>query len=300
MELTQLECFVAVAEERHFGRAARRLMIGQPAVSQRVARLERELGSVLFERTSRSVALTTGGERFLPAAREVLAAVERAHKSVDADRTAVLRLGSSSGLGQRLARVLEALRQSDPPVEARLVYAPTQARLDQVRAGQLDATFVRGIAASAGLEHLPVWRDRLVVALSAHRPEASQEPLPLAALAALPLRVVPRSVNQPLVDLLMSSCAAAGIDPILESGTQRLDDTLAELSAGRPVWTVLYAAHADQLRTPGVAFRDTEPRLEQPTYLALRGDRATAGLAPLLRACAAADQAGEDRRRGLG
>ena len=289
MELTQLECFVAVAEELHFGRAAQRLLIGQPSVSQRIARLERELGAALFERTSRSVALTIAGERFLPAAREVLAALERARRSVDSDQTAVLRLGSSSGLGQRLARVLEALRHSDPPVEARLVNAPTQSRLDQVRAGRLDATFVRGFAASAGLEHLPVWRDRLVVALPANRPEACHEPLPLAALATLPLRIVPRSVNQPLVDLVMASCAAAGMEPIIESRTQRLDDTLAELSAGRPIWTVLYAAHAEQLRTPGVAFRDTEPRLEQPTYLALRANRPTAGLAPLLRACAAVD-----------
>jgi len=289
VELTQLECFVAVAEELHFGKASQRLLIGQPSVSQRIARLERELGAVLFERTSRSVALTPAGERFLPAAREVLAALERARRTVNTEQTAVLRLGSSSGLGQRLTLLLEALRQSDPPIEARLVNAPTRTRLDQVRAGHLDATFVRGVAASAGLEHLPVWRDRMVVALPTNRPEADHEPLPLATLATLPLRIVPRSVNQPLVDLVMSNCAAAGMEPVIESSTQRLDDTLAEMAAGRPIWTVLYAAHAEQLRTPGIAFRDTEPRLEQPTYLALRSDRPTAGLAPLLRACAAAD-----------
>ena len=102
--------------------------IGQPAVSQQLARLERELGVNLLDRSSRRVRLTPAGSRFLPEARAVLAAVERA-RSTATDATPLepvttMRIGSSAGLGDRLARVLGELEAMDPPVVAELVTAP--------------------------------------------------------------------------------------------------------------------------------------------------------------------------------
>jgi len=118
VELRQLEYFVAVAEHLHFGRAAAALSIGQPAVSQQVARLERELGVGLFDRSGRTVQLTETGRRLLPEARATLAAVERVRAVAAAPPAGpvsrVLRLGSSTGLGDRLSRVLQTLAGQQP------------------------------------------------------------------------------------------------------------------------------------------------------------------------------------------
>src|SRR3954453_477413 len=107
VELRQLEYFVAVAEHLHFGRAAAALSIGQPAVSQQVARLERMIGTPLLDRTPRSVRLPDAGRRFLPLAREALAAVDRACEAVaDPSGRCCSTAGSrgASGRGGRAGR----------------------------------------------------------------------------------------------------------------------------------------------------------------------------------------------------
>jgi DNA-binding transcriptional LysR family regulator len=293
MELRQIRCFVAVAEQLNFGRAAEQLGVGQPAVSQQVARLERELGTVLFDRSSRVVRLTEAGQRFLPEARKVLVAVEAARSSAARSdpqlRAQLIKLGTSTGLGVRLEIVLEALKRATPDVDVQLVSAPVQVRLERVRAGQLDATFVRGIVASPGLEFIPVWQDELVVVLPASHELASHGEVELAHLEAVPLRIVSRRLNQPLVDLVVGSCARAGFEPLLRSGSQTLQDTLAEIGAGPPAWTVLYAAHAQILNSKRVAFRPVAaPGLVMTTALAVPSGATTGFLAPLLRACAEA------------
>src|SRR5262245_54230219 len=145
MELRQLQYFVTLAEELHFGRAAERLHIVQPAVSQQLRRLEAELGVQLVERSTRHVALTAAGERLLPEARAVLAAVERARASVGGPAT--LRLGTTTGLGERLPRLLAALA----PREVELVRVPAATRLRRVADGTLDAALLRGVVSHPGV-----------------------------------------------------------------------------------------------------------------------------------------------------
>nr|WP_202539036.1 LysR family transcriptional regulator [Streptomyces sp. SID8379] len=289
--MRQVKYFVAVAEELHFGRAAERLHIVQPTVSQQIRRLEREFGLELFDRTSRTVALTDAGRAFLPHARAVLKAERAATEAMDgvrAEQQATLRVGTSVGLGLRLDGVLTALSDRAPQLMVELVSGPTATRIQQVRDGELDATFVRGADRSPGLELLPLWRDVLVAALPAAHPLAERDTVALADLAELPLRIAPRDTNPHLVDAVADACRAAGFEPVLGPAFTTDQDTLAAIAAGRPSWTVYFAAQAAVQPAHRIAFRPfadpaTVPGLR--TYLAVRPDPPSRRLAALLDAC---------------
>lgn len=297
MELRQLRYFVAVAEELHFGRAAERLLIVPSAVSQQVRRLERELGADLFDRSSRRVRLTEAGRRFLPAAREVLAAEHRVLAVIAEHTTARacrLRVGTSTGMGKRLDEVLDVLAGIAPELRVELASAPTAARLEQVARGELDAAFVRGVEEGPDEVRLvPVWRDQLLVAISARHALARQAEVELPDLAGMPLYLTARRNNPPLVDLVVGACRDAGFEPVPGPRNSSLQDTLAALGAGTSGWSVLYAAHAARLAGERVAFlpvRDTAGRgtdLVVPTALAVHRTVPSAGLTALLDACRA-------------
>ena len=292
MELRQVRYFLAVAEELHFGRAAERLHIVQPTVSQQIRRLERELGADLFDRTTRTVTLTTAGSEFLPHARAIVGAEQAALEAMAAlraERATVLRVGTNVGLGARLERVLTTLAERAPHIGVELHSAEPAARLRQVREGELDAAFVRGVRHSPGLELVPVWTDPLVAALPAAHPLAAGDSVAIADLAGLPLRITPRETNPHLVDLVIEACRAAGFEPVMGPAFTTDQDTLVAIGTGRPSWTVFYAAQAEILpagRT--VAFRPFAPPVPaMQTYLAVRPTAAAARLAPLLEACRA-------------
>ncbi|HEY3503421.1 MAG TPA: LysR substrate-binding domain-containing protein [Actinocatenispora sp.] len=291
MELRQVRYFLTVAEELHFGRAAERLRIVQPTVSQQVRRLEREFGLDLFDRTTRTVTLTAAGQAFLPRARAIVAAEDAALATmadVRAEQLSMLRLGTSAGLGARLEVLLADLAERAPDVIVELHSAPSAARLQEVRDGDLDAAFVRGTGYSPGLDLIPVWRDELVVALPASHPLAARDRVEIADLATVPLRIAPRDANPYLVDLVTDACRAAGFEPVLGPAFTTDQDTLAAIGTGRPTWTVFYAAKAATLPTVRTVFRPFAPPVPAlQTYLAVRPATPARRLAPLLDACRA-------------
>ncbi|MEV5612393.1 LysR family transcriptional regulator [Streptomyces sp. NPDC052225] len=289
MELRQLAYFVTVAEELHFGRAAERLHIVQSAVSQQIRRLERELGTDLFDRSPRHVRLTGAGERLLPEARAVLAAAERARAAV-ARRTA-LRVGTSTGLGEHLDRVLGAYAVQEPDIEVELVSAPPAQRLRQVRDGRLDAAFLRsgpeGPEASDGLRAVPVWPEPLVAALPARHPLAEAAEVSVTDLAGLALSLTRRDNHPALVDLVVGACHDAGFEPRPGPTTGTLQDTLATIGTGTtPIWTVVYAAHARVVHSSRVAFVPfAAPGLALTTVLVTRTEGSDAALDAFRKAC---------------
>jgi DNA-binding transcriptional LysR family regulator len=290
VEIRQLQYFLAVAEELHFGRAAARLHIVQSAVSQQLRGLERELGVDLFERTTRTVRLTEAGQRLVPYAERVMAELDRARVAVDdlrTQRSSTVRLGTSTGLGTRLDAVLEHFARLAPDAHLQLATATASVRIRQVRSGELDAALLRGEHLDTGLQLLPVWTDALVAAIPAHHHLADRDRIDLAALSGLPVRLAARTRNPLLHDLVIGCCRQAGFTPTIGPEFTTDQDTLAAIGHGTPAWTVYYAPQATQMAASGVVFRALHnPEPVVTTYLALRNLPPRQELRALIAACA--------------
>lgn len=221
MDLRQLRYFVTVAEELHFGRAAERLAMTQPPLSQQIRALEDELGVTLFHRTQRSVALTPVGARWLVEVRRVLA--DAAALPALAQRLARGEVGSLSlsfvstadyGI---LPAVLRHFREARPDVQLQLREATSDVQIEALLAGEVDAGVV--IAHHAGsvpgeLEYRPLVRERLVLAVPTSRAAqwgvAAGQPIALADAAAEPLIIFPRRSAPALYDIITGYHAAHG------------------------------------------------------------------------------------------
>lgn len=292
MELRQLRYFLAVAEELNFGRAAERMHIVQPAISQQIQRLERELGVALFERSTRRVSLSEAGHRLVPRARAVLAAEDAARASVDsvrAARSSTLRVGTATGLGVRLLSALAVMRQLAPGVTVELISLPVRERLRRLADHLLDAAIVRGQVTASGLRVRPVWEDDLLIALPRGHALADAEAPTLNALADIPLRLVAHDQNPVLVDAVRTACQAAGFDPIPAAGMPAAtdEDLLAAIAAGG-AWTVYYASRARQLNAEalGVTFIAPADRpITVSTSIVVRAGRTPAVTQQFLQAC---------------
>jgi len=270
MELRQLRYFVTVAEELHFGKAAERLGIVQPAVSQQVARLEREFGLLLLDRSSRHVRLTNDGERLLQEARAVLAAADRTAEvaaELVSGRGYLMRIGTAPGMRDRLERGIAVLRGSATDGDVTLVAGTRDEHLAALRAGELDLAFVRGEVAARDLTAVELWREPLsVLAPAAYE---SEDGVKLAGLADLPLRLPPDAVLQ---DKMVAACREAGFEPVLGRPVHNFEDVVVELSVGPPAWTVVYGAACEPSEGP-LWMGPIAPSLSVPGQLVTRAGR---------------------------
>jgi DNA-binding transcriptional LysR family regulator len=268
VEVRQLRYFVAVAEELHFGRAAERLHVAQPAVSQQVGRLERELGVRLLERTSRRVALTGDGKRLLDEARAALAAVDRVHTvaaDLSAGRAAVLRVGTTPGVGPRLSRAATRWRADVPDLTLVLVDGTVAEHIAALRAGELDIALVRGMVGTPDLQAVEVWREPLQVLLPAAHPAAAAPAVPVAALAGLTLRLPDRASDPALHDALLAACSAAGIVASTGRPVRSLEDAAVEIAMSSQDATVVCGCGGEPVQ--GVVVRPLAPLVEVPGVL---------------------------------
>ncbi|MGW5729236.1 LysR family transcriptional regulator [Nocardia beijingensis] len=262
MELRALRYFVTVAEELHFGRAAERLRIVQPAVSQQIARLERELGVRLFDRSPRRVQLTEAGHRVLGAARDALAAADRVRAAAAGGPAATVRIGTTAGLTARLERGIDALRERTPAFEVVLVDLPVVERLNALRRGELDLALARGGVSAPGLRVSPAWSEPLRAVVSRDHPAAARGVAAITDLAADVLRVPSRQSDPPLHDAIDVAFRAAGVRPRFGRPIGTIQDAVVEVGSDAHSWALLPAdqiAEADSVRvralpiTPAIA-----------------------------------------------
>ena len=218
MELRQLRYFVAVAEELHFRRAAERLHMSQPPLSQQIRALEDELGFELLIRTRLRVELTPAGAAFLRDARALLGELEGAvatARRIDAGQTGRLRIGFvGSALLSIVPGTVERFRASRPGVAIELRERSTVDQLRAVAAGVVDVGLVRPpIEDGVCLRAETVLRERTVAALPAAHPLATLTRVPLRRLAAEPHVLFPRDQAPGFHDLLIGSLAGTGAGP---------------------------------------------------------------------------------------
>src|SRR3954447_25689553 len=192
MELRHLRYFVAVAEELHFRRAAERLHVAQPAVSEQVRKLEDELGVRLLNRTQRSVSLTDAGAAMLDEARRVLQMADRAvavARDTSTSAATRLRVGYlPDSLPTVVPRALQEMRRTMPNVQISLETGAARNLIEEVRAGRLDAALVSLPAPTTGLHRTMLGSQSAVVAMPVMHPHATEDTIDLERLA--PERIV--------------------------------------------------------------------------------------------------------------
>lgn len=238
VELRLWRQFVAVADELHFGRAAARLHMTQPPLTQAIAHLERLLDVRLFDRTKRSVQLTAAGEALLPQARELLGraqALPAQARAAAGGELGRLRVAFVSTVGfSLLPQWLRTFRARYPQVQMELVEATGDVQLPALQRGEVDAGFMLHSPGFAppGLEHVTVAREPLVLALPEAHPLAHAPRLSLAAVLREPLVIFPRRIVPSLHDAIFGMYHAAGREPVVAQEAMQMQTIVNLVAAG--------------------------------------------------------------------
>lgn len=274
MELRHLRYFVAVAETRHFGRAAARLHLAQPALSQSVRQLEAELGAPLLLRTTRQVSLTPAGEFFLEQARGVLTAVEDGARGVG--RIAEGRLGlvriafTGTAAFSQLPRIARLVKQELPGV-ALEIHADllTPAQTEGLLAGRLDLGVLRLPVGTDRLAVRTLAVEHLVLALPADHPLTTEPAVALPDLRREDF-ITYAEDHSAVNEALHRTCREAGFAPRVEHRAPGTAVLLALVAAGLGVSLVPESVRA--LPLAGVVFRDVAGTALTELGLARRAD----------------------------
>ena len=256
MELRQLRHFVAVAEELHFGRAARRLRMAQPPLSQSIMRLEESLGAKLFQRSSREVQLTAAGTALLAQAREIVQRADEAERAVklsaSTERT-IVRVGFVPlSTSRALLQAVREFRRRRPHIEVELHELASATQLRRLRRGALDIALTVVGSDLSGLASALLTRFGPVIATPERWPLAKQRVAHVSDIKGLPFMLFPQQLEAPYFAELFSVCRRSGFTPTF---TQRVSQPYTMLSlVAMELGIAIVPASARHPAVAGVAF----------------------------------------------
>lgn len=275
MELRHLRCFLAVAEELHFARAAARLHVDQSPLSRTIRELEEELGAQLFTRTTRSTRLTHAGKAFLERVPRIFEALEQARdgvKSAAGGFQGQLRIALSDGITpSRMPTLLARCREEDPEIDIRLFEVPLEQQIKGLEDGLYDVGFSMADEVGDGIVARRAWEDELMVAVPARHPVLAHKHVPMEEMLRYPLalcdpaicagharqvdRVLHRYEQSPLIAqrvasyevmmTLVSAGLALGLAGAAHIASGRGPGVVARRLAGKPQMLTTYLLHRD-------------------------------------------------------
>lgn len=260
IELRHLRYFLAVAEELNVTRAAARLGISQPPLSQQIKELEYLVGAPLFHRTPQGVVLTEAGVAFRAEAHQIVSHTEHAKMTAlraSRGETGQLRLGftGSAAFNPVVPTTIRAFRRASPNVRLIIEESNTTRLLEGLVRNTLDAGFIRpGVSDPVGVRLHRFADERMKVALPTSHPLAARKKIPLAALAGEPFVLFPRSAGPSLYDAMMSACRDAGFEPQVAQEAPQMSSVVNLVAAELGISIV--PASIEQLAVLGVCYVD--------------------------------------------
>jgi DNA-binding transcriptional LysR family regulator len=278
IELRHLRYFVAVAEDLHFGKAANRLGISQPPLSQQILALEREIGARLFERSNRRVELTNAGKNFLKEAVEVIervdAAATRAER-IHRGQVGEVKVGffGSAPFVEAFQKLVFDFRTEHPDVDLILEEMPTYQQIDAILDGRLDLGFVRPLQPKPdSIQSVEIFRERLMVVMrNDHQLAARSGDLSVADLAGEPMVLYASSIGSGLYQKIVDLCRDSGFAPNVAQAANATPTMMGLVAAGMGI--SILPESLKRLPLDGLKFVPLrEARAETAVWLAKRWD----------------------------
>ena len=262
MDIRQLECFVAVAEELHFRRASEGLGLSQSALSERVSALEHELGARLFFRTTRQVSLTQAGSEFLQDAKRILSDIDRSvanvRHSADSDLHHIRVSGVDEAISMLLPRALLAFRQTDPKVHVQILeISSSEQHSQELITHRTDVAFVRTQQEDEFITSELLHRQPIVVVLADSNPLSSSKSLSTSDIADQPVVGYPKHARPILHEALWSGFRKIGTQPNIVCEIIDKSTLLQFVAYGLGI--ALVPAWVKNIAPSGVSFVPFEP-----------------------------------------
>ena len=262
MDIRQLECFVAVAEELHFRRASEGLGLSQSALSERVSALEHELGARLFFRTTRQVSLTQAGSEFLQDAKRILSDIDRSvanvRHSADSDLHHIRVSGVDEAISMLLPRALLAFRQTDPKVHVQILeISSSEQHSQELITHRTDVAFVRTQQEDEFITSELLHRQPIVVVLADSNPLSSSRSLSTSDIADQPIVGYPKHARPILHEALWSGFRKIGTQPNIVC--EIIDKSTLLQFVAHGLGIALVPAWVKNIAPSGVSFIPFEP-----------------------------------------